>query len=225
MKYAIKIFIIIGLFITVQACSDVLNNTEPSQSVNVHKALNTLSGVKAIRAEMYSIMSSFNWTTEYMLAPAMLADNLALRPTTNRFSGKAINTEANTAGTWTDTDGYDDSAYEIINQANIILKAINKKVVPDELLTQFRGEAYFFRAFAMHQLARVYGYDPGAIPQVGQGAGFNLSIVIRTKPILTEEDATFKGRSTIKETYDQIISDLKKQLTCWGKVRARAPIL
>lgn len=212
-----------------QSCDDILSEPAPPTEVPIDQATNTLAGIQAIRTAMYSTLSTVNWTTEYMLAPSSLADDLFKRPGTNRYSGKNENTEANTAGSWGDTgddapgEGYDDSSYKLINTANIILNAINEEVVPEDLLTTFRGEAYFFRAFAMHHLARVYGYEPGAIPQIGGGAGFNLSIIIRTEPILEENKATYAPRATIQETYEQIESDLKNAISLLSQSSGQAP--
>ncbi len=210
MKNSIKIVFLILLFAGVQSCTDVLNDPAPSLSTSQVAALGTAEGVKAVRAYMYALLHSFDYTTEYMLAPAALADNLFNRPPKTRFKDKALNAPGNTTNSW-------ETSYEIIQQANLIIDAVDEGVLPPDLYTQYRGEAFFMRAFAMHHLARTYGYEPGQLPDFGPGDDFNLSIVIRTDPIMGAQDASFSPRSTILETYNQIESDLLEAISLLSK--------
>lgn len=217
MKTTIKTLLVVMLCAVLpQSCDDILSEPSPPTSVATDRAVNTLVGIQAIRLDMYSSLIGGTYTTEYMLAPSSLADDVFHRPGANRDSGENENGVGNTVGSW-------GAAYEIINSANIIINAINEDAVPDDLLAQYRGEAYFFRAFVMHHMARVYGYDPGAVPTIGDGAGFNKSIVIRTAPVLEEADATFQPRDTIEEVYNQLESDLKQAISLLSQSSGEGP--
>lgn len=216
MKNLIKMLFLILIFGGAQSCTDLLNKPGPSLSTSQETALGTPEGVKAVRAYMYSLLHSFDYTTEYMLAPAALADNLFIRPPKSRFKEKALNAPGNTTNSW-------ETSYEMIQQANLLIDAIKEDVLAPDLLAQYRGEGFFMRAFAMHHLARTYGYEPKQIPTIGDGAGFNLSIVIRTDPILGVQDATFKARGTIAQTYEQIESDLLQAIDLFSQGDAGVP--
>lgn len=205
MKNSIKIIVLILLFTAAQGCTDLLQKVEPSTSTTQEIALGTPAGVKSIRSSMYSNLFSFAYNTAYMIAPSSLADGLFYSAGAGRFKGKNLNEQANTVGFW-------GSSYNMIQSANLLIGAVPEGVIPPDLLKQYKGEAYFLRAFAEHNLARAYSYEPNSNPPSGQGADFNLGIVIRTKPVLSVEDVKYKGRATIEETYQQIESDLLKAI-------------
>lgn len=213
MKNSIKIVSLLVLFTAMQSCTDLLDEPSPSTATTEQIALGTVSGVQATRAYMYSILHSFTYTTGYMLTPEVLADNMFTVLGHNRFSLVAVNApgahvvdERRITG-----NGYLDS-YDLINQANLIIDAIEEGVLPDELRRQYRGEAFMLRAFAMHHMVRAFGYEPGVTPNFGQGEGWDLGIVIRTDPVVSLEDINFVPRSTVLETYNQIESDLLKSI-------------
>src|SRR5258708_17108525 len=65
---------------------------------------------------------------------------------------------------------------------------------------QVKGSALFYRAFAFHQLAQLY-----CLPY-SSTAGIDLGIVLR----LTSNITAPSIRSTVQQTYTQIINDLKQ---------------
>ncbi len=90
-------------------------------------------------------------------------------------------------------------SYKIINDANTVIEAVEKNPTPDDARKQLLGECYFLRAFAHFNLARLfarpYAQDPTA-----------PGIILRTS--LT--DPAIKARSTVADTYAQIIADATK---------------
>lgn len=231
MKNFIKIVSLLVLFTAVQSCTDLLTQPEPSTSTVQEIALGTPSGVKSLRANMYSILFSFYYTTEYMIAPSTLADDLSTRLGANRYEGKASNAPGSTvAGSSTGATAAGEvsaaqyiTGYSLINQANLIIEAIEPGVIPDDLLRQYRGEAFMLRAFAMHHLVRALAYEPGVTPNFGQGQGFDLGIIIRTEPVLTPNEADFLPRSTVTEVYQQIESDLLQSIDLLSQGDADSP--
>jgi hypothetical protein len=68
---------------------------------------------------------------------------------------------------------------------------------------RYKGEAYFLRALAYHDLVKVYGYEPGR--EVGN---FNLGVILRTTPVEGVVTADKRARATNLAVYQQIEADL-----------------
>ncbi len=88
--------------------------------------------------------------------------------------------------------------YKIIYGANVAIDMANKKG-NDPLSNQLKGESYFLRAFATHNLVRLFAKP--------------YSDANKTSPgVILREDLTDnkpKARATLEETYQYIISSLK----------------
>lgn len=190
-------------------CNDLLEDPQPAVSVAGEAALTTDAGVRALRASLYSqLRASFEYSTGYFVGPGAIADETRNRPGSTRFQGLTTIT-----GTDGDTNGlafndaYEDT-YSIVLDANLMISAVEDGVLDDQAeLDRFRGEAYAIRAYVMHHLVRVLGYEPG------MGAGFDLGIVIRTEPTLDISDVDNRERATVSAVYAQILSDLGQAKT------------
>ena len=200
-----KYLLVAGLMISLAACNDILEDTEPATSVSGEVALTTEDGVNAIRAAMYSkLRSSFGYSTEYMVGPSAFADETTTRQGATRF--QALNAATGTSGTvHLGTFG---ATYNIILDANLIIGAVEPGVLPDATLDRYRGEALAIRAYAMHHLVRALGYEPGMIPSGAIDPNWDRGIIIRTNPTLDVADADQRPRSTVAQTYAQILDDL-----------------
>src|SRR4030042_6007505 len=89
--------------------------------------------------------------------------------------------------------------YKIILNANNIIEGVDLNENTSDRVRHLLGEAYYYRAMVHFDLARIFSTPPShGLDKPG--------IVIRTG---TSEDDS-KARATVGETYDQIISDLKK---------------
>ncbi|QEC44375.1 RagB/SusD family nutrient uptake outer membrane protein [Pseudobacter ginsenosidimutans] len=82
--------------------------------------------------------------------------------------------------------------YVMIARANSVLQNVEPMNISEAVKNRTLGEAYFFRAFSYFDLVRLYGGVP--IKLITVSAGGDL----------------FTPRSTVMETYQQIISDLKQ---------------
>jgi len=207
------------LLFSTQACNDILEDPQPSTSISQEIALSDEGAVRSIRASMYNRTLGFTFTTRYFLAPESLADQLFSRSGSTRFQAEANNqvrTGMVPAGSW-------EVAYDLINDANLLINGIQEGVLPEDDEMQFRGEALAMRAFAHHYLVRGLGYEPGATPSSGQGAGFTLGTVIRTEPTLVPEDASDKPRAEVSEVYAQIKSDLNQAINLLSQFGGNNP--
>lgn len=92
--------------------------------------------------------------------------------------------------------------YKIIAYSNIVLEGIEKIGINETNSKQWnnlRGSALFFRAFALYNLSQLF-----CKPFDAKTADSDLGIPIRLKSDLN----ILSVRSTIKQTYDQILKDL-----------------
>jgi len=218
MKMLTRILIIAGFLVVNQACNELLESPDPSVSTTPETILDDESSLDAMRASMLNRLHGFTFKTRSMLGPDALADNLTNASGTSRFSELAQNQLR--AGM---NDGVTYAqVYNLIEDANILIGGVDIPNPQDPgKLSRIQGEAYALRAYAMHYLVRVLGYDPGAIPSTGQGAGFDLGIIIRTEPILSTDDVDERARSTVSEVYAQILSDLQEAETRLAGVAGR----
>lgn len=89
-------------------------------------------------------------------------------------------------------------SYKIIYGANVAIKMADEKG-SDPLTDQLKGECYFLRAFATHNLVRLFAkaYSASTISMPG--------VILRE----SSTDGAPKARATLGETYNFIVSSLK----------------
>ncbi len=186
---------------------DSLLDTEPKQSVSPETALGSLPLYRNLLAGGYNrLQGAAAYGQSLILAPEALADNAVLSVNTGRYTADLINTTGTGVGGWA-------TWYALVNDANFILSGIDAVAGDENTKNQIRGEAYFLRGLAFHNLARIYSYEPGV-------GSFDAGIVIRTTPTREPADAAPKARSTRAETYAQIKSDLTAARTAFQAVIA-----
>lgn len=97
-----------------------------------------------------------------------------------------------------------DNSYKIIAQSSNILKMVKEgqnKVIDNKL-----GSCYFLRGLMYFYLCRAYGRPYYQDPETNLG----VPIVNGTPDNVMSEDLHFDDRATVKKTYAQAITDLKK---------------
>ncbi len=93
--------------------------------------------------------------------------------------------------------------YGVINRVNNVLAACDKVAFEDQALKQrYRGRALAMRGITMFQLCTYFAQPWGFTPD-----NSHAGVVIRTEPTLGDL-GTLKARATLKECYEQIITDL-----------------
>ncbi len=194
MKNYIKI-IALGSILSLASCSDLLD-TEPRQSLTPDTALSDVNGYESLLATAYTGARSFgSYGQSLMIAPEIMADNLRIIANTGRYIGQEVNADRQHMGLW--------GNYGAINVTNIIINGVDAVEGDATRKNRIKGEAFFLRALYYFDLAKVYGYEPGK-----EVNGWNNSVIIRTTPTLSFSDADFKARSTNRQVYDLIESDL-----------------
>lgn len=97
------------------------------------------------------------------------------------------------------------SPYQAVYNANFILDILPKISFEESERSHYnaiKGAALFFRAFMFHQLAQLF------CKPYSSSAGTDPGIVLRLTSNINEASA----RSTVQQTYDQIISDLRSAI-------------
>src|SRR5690625_1639109 len=207
MKKLIYMPLLLCLILMAPACNDLLENVEPSTSINPGAALNNPGTIEAVKASMYDYFHDFTLSTRNFLGADALADNSFIRDGATRFFSLNNNrgTNAEEAGL-NDGNTYQD-IYSVIAIANSLIEGIPEGVLTEEETNQYRAEALVIRAYAMHYLVRVLGYEPGMAPN-----DFELGIIIRTDVVASPEDVEVLPRNTVPEVYTQIKSDLNEAI-------------
>ncbi|AXJ01874.1 Starch-binding associating with outer membrane [Cyclonatronum proteinivorum] len=186
------------LMLLISACD--LLETEPTISVSSDQVTTTVSGMEAILISAYDRLRAENLYRYWIMgAPEILADNSQLHPiNSGRFSGQAENQVGShfTTGVWS-------TAYRLINEANIIIDAIERTETTQATRDRIKGEAFFLRGMAYHELHRVYAYEPNHPRLSTWGEG----VIIRTTPTLGLSQADLRARSSVAEGYQLMESD------------------
>lgn len=194
-----------ALLISFAGCNEILEDVEPSTSVSGEVVLNSPEGVNALRTSMYNrLMGQFAYFTEYFVAPSAFTDETENRPGSTRYQG--LNTAEGTFGT-THIASWG-AHYEVLQDANLIIGAIPEGVLDAATLSRYQGEALALRAFALHNLVKVYGYEPGNFDQGELEANWDAGVIIRTEPTIDLSDADLRPRSSVNDVYAQILQDL-----------------
>lgn len=218
MRKLILSITVLAVMLMSQGCNDLLNQPQPSESIAQQTALSDAGAVDAMRASMYDRLHGFDFITRYMIGPDALADNTSIRGSATRFLGLNQNSDAN-AGRSGMNDGTYNDVYNLVQDANLMIGAVSDDVdMSQSQLERYRGEAYLFRAFAMHHLVRVLGYEPGMAVD-----GWTKGIIVRTEPTLTASDADNRSRSSVSDVYAQIKSDLDKAINMLPSLSSAGP--
>ena len=100
--------------------------------------------------------------------------------------------------------------YKAIANCNKALQ-LSENLEEDEDVVNLTGQLYAWRGLLHFDIARMFAHIPSTVNDVNAA---NSGIVLSTEVY----EPTYKGsRSTLKETYDQIISDITKAMTLLDK--------
>lgn len=205
---------IIGVLLSVifTACDDFLDKS-PSTSLPVEEAITSVSDLENAVNGIYYLVSEDRMT--YGSDYAIYAD---LRG--SDFMALSNNNHAGPLSRYTITqkDDIPDAAYYYFYKA---IANINKALsIADQLsiaeadkaeFNDYKGQLYALRALFHFDLARIFSVAPTAATDVNAA---NSGIVLSTE---VYEPGYVAARSTLKETYDQIINDFETALPLLSK--------
>lgn len=186
-----KLIYLIPLLITLGSCKKFLD-TAPQQQVDQSEAItNAGSAASAVNGMFNTLASNAYYGSNFQALAYLSAGDI-------NWTGSQSDPSEITKHLTSATNGYVSSAwtgiYKTISSANYIISAVPQ--VTDPLFTtavrnQYLGEAYFVRALAYFDLARGWG-------------GVQLILT----PTTTPADNTSIKRSTLADTYAQVLKDL-----------------
>lgn len=188
-KYPIAIYVIlIGLFVT--SCEGYLDES-PTDAIPSEKAITDAGTARAAIIGAYNAVQGY-YASSYPTLGTITADNVIFNGTLSQYL--QLDQNAIPTDNVITVDAYQ-GIYKAINSANSVIESIGN--VSDPLLTEAEknkilGEAYFIRALGYFDLARGWG-----------------GVQLQLKP--TTDLSALKGikRSSLSETYDQVLSDLE----------------
>jgi starch-binding outer membrane protein, SusD/RagB family len=203
MKKIFKYFILLAVLAPLSSCE---LNIIPTDALTGTQVKNTSDGLISLVNGGYSQFkdipdgeSSNNWfLRQYFQLSDFASDDIVCGYKTEddlinsfRYNDRAAE-KSNINSFW-------EVSYKIIYGSNVAIQMADEKG-SDPLTDYLKGECYFLRAFAAHNLVRVF-----ARPYSSANASLP-GIILRE----TASDGTPKPRATLSETYDYIISSLKK---------------
>ena len=193
-----KLLYIAILSLVISSC-DVFD-VAPEASISDADAITNTSGLNAALNGLYAQLhgSYYSWDLFFLadvssdIAPSV--GNWDFYREMDTYVVNADNTEIRDL--WS-------AIYQTVNQANNIIEAApNVADANQNIRENAQGEAYFARALAFFDAARVWGGMPNAYNE----AGIPL-------PLTPSREASFPSRATIGETYAQVESDLMQALS------------
>ncbi|NRB52206.1 MAG: RagB/SusD family nutrient uptake outer membrane protein [Saprospiraceae bacterium] len=200
-----NIFLVLMVLLSGTACEEALRVSDP-ESLSPDDVLDKVAGFESVVLSAYNRIHRFGWMGQNgIVAPEIMADNLDFNNRTGRYEQHYVNAVRTHMGRWGNFVG--------INDCNIIISRIDdlKDIPSDDLALrdQVKGEALFIRALNYHDMAKVYGYEPGQ-----EVNGFNLTVPLRTSETKGVSDALdVKPRATNTELYTQIKADLNSAIS------------
>ncbi len=202
-KYIYQILTVTGILLA-SSCADKLEILDPN-TLPPEVALESINGFEALLRSSYNRVHSFVWYGQQaMIHPEVMADNVDFANRTGRYEGEYVNAVREHMGRWGRWGG--------INDANVIINRVGNVEGPQSQKDRLIGQALFIRALNYHELAKVYGYEPGR-----EVNGWNLTVPLKVEPTEGVSDA-FQPQVRVANTalYAQMISDLQQAVNLLG---------
>lgn len=199
----VTILAIAAFMATFSSCSEDLLDEMPVDTI-IYDGNNTIKneqGMNAVLNAMYSELATADALgTDGIILGELVSDNAFIsRRNDGRF--KITNTM-----TWTASDTNNDfviynKMYDVVAMANMI---INSTLEESDVVKGYKAQAYAARGMAFYYLASFYAANPTS----GENQEYGIAMYTG------EYNPTgFYGRSTVAETYAQIISDLENGIS------------
>ena len=186
-----KYFLYIFSLILLNGCSSFLE-VDPQASISGEEVIKDQTSANAALNGAYVALRDY-YSVNFQSVAYLSGDNVewtGSQSQVQEFINHRVNPENATIGsTW-------NGIYKAINRANNIIKAVSdlsEEVIDPQLRNSVLGQAYAIRALSFFDLARIWGGVPlitEPTSKVGENAGI--------------------ARSTVDQTYAQVLSDLDK---------------
>jgi len=194
-------------------CENIID-VDPRQSIDAEDAL---TSPEAIQAATYSVYSRLRLVSQYgrdmVAVPEVLTDNSIPAGTGIRLVAEANNQAGAHLSIW-------QSSYYAINEANLILRALDETPTNPDFRNNIEGQLRFLLGLYYHNLMRAYAYDPTAIIEASNKGG----VPLMKTGIRATNEIVFEARASIPEVYAYIYENLSRAEQLFqGTSGARAP--
>jgi hypothetical protein len=204
-----KVAVLLPAIAMAFGCTDLA--LEPHASVSNDAYFQSIGDFRAAIIGVYNDMQDYGWYgRSYPIMADVMGEDVKQNGSANRyqtysdFEGEAVTDHGYEVRLW-------DDVYEGINMLNMMLNADFEP--PSGVQAEFNeimGEAYALRGLAYFNLVNIYA----------QHYTFTADASHMGVPIVLASDITqLPSRSTVKEVYDQIITDLTQGISMMNQVR------
>ncbi|PKQ66467.1 hypothetical protein BZG01_10585 [Labilibaculum manganireducens] len=175
---------------------------EPYETIEKDAVYSSENALEALTLGNYAILKGsgiadgYSWVNNYFRFGEYSGDNVALSGSTTDPLFYTYNYKRQVKGyrkqaVWT-------AAYKAIVGCNIVIDRAEEGVNAD--LDNLIGQNYYLRGMQYFYLTSLFGRPYGQSPETNLGVPIKLSTDVDDQPL----------RSTVKECYEQVVSDLKK---------------
>lgn len=186
-----ELYFLLLLLITFSSCKKYLA-VDPFQQLPGDRAITDVTSARAALLGSYDKLQAY-YQLNYPVLGYLPGDNVIFNGTLNQFL--QIDQNAVTPDNVIITDTWT-QIYAAINSANSVIAAVPPLSDPALSATEknsILGEAHFIRALAYFDLGRGWGGVP-----------------LQLKPTVSLQELKGTKRSTLAQTYDQVLADLVK---------------
>jgi hypothetical protein len=215
MKKVLFIFSLVALIaIGFSSCEDILT-PKMKTSISEESALKSFTEVNTVLMGAYNtLLSTEYYGRGFIVVPDLLSDGTKITTAnSNRYIGEQSNQDGSHIAIWT-------MAYSVIAKANEVISRL--PLLAEATAAQkasAKGQAYFLRALAYHDLARSYAREDSAL-----NSNFKLCVPLVLKPFSGKVDIeAFPVRNTIKQVYAQINKDLDTAIVAFKNSKLGFP--
>lgn len=198
------IVIILAAVLTLTACQDFLVK-EPIMTQSTELTLSDYNGLNKSIAGAYAPLVDLSWYGADFVLNSELRVGNAMNPINSSFTSGRMTTPYKLNYDASSTEGLWSAAYYVISAVNNVLAKLDEgyenlvtSSVSEADLNNLKAEALALRALAHFDLLRLYARTDGKTNQ-------ELGIPVITTPQLPTD---MPARSTVAETFAQIITDL-----------------
>ncbi|SKA43098.1 SusD family protein [Chitinophaga eiseniae] len=203
----------------VTGCSKDFLHQDPAAATETRHAIKDLAGLRAAINGVYSLMQNENYYGRTMLLlPDLRGDNEYISVlNSNRY--RNLDQYIVTANDTYITDTWN-QLYAVVANANMVIQkgpavALAPSVADSTEAMQIVAEAYAVRGLVFFDIARLYAQAYNYTPDASH-MGIPLAIFTDI------EEVQSPSRSSVKDTYAQIIRDLRQSIRLFSDSRSTA---
>lgn len=200
MKNIIKSIIALALLANLSACSDEFLEQSPSDRPSEEVLFNSLDGAKIHLNGIYALQNYYYGEgTRGILAPDVMGEDCVVISSNNYGRYIGFYRYIFTTSSSRPYEFYRYS-YRTIANCNLFLKQIDEIKGDDKEKNDLKAQALCLRAFSYFNLVRWFGETAYTDKPEGRGVPINTTV--------NELGGYNIGRSSVKDVYAQIVSDL-----------------